>query len=809
MTKILVAEDERIVALNLQQRLLKLGYEVPAIASSGEEAVRKALEIQPDLVLMDIHFEGEMDGIEAATQIRASRAIPVVFVTAFSDDATLQRARAAHPFGYLLKPFFERDLHATIQMALERHKAELALAESGERLRLALDSAGMAIWEWVPVTGEFRANGHMDAVVGYPSGAFSGRLEDFLARVHEDDRMAVRGALQRALAEGAPYEIEFRQLRPDGGIGWTRALGKTFPATGDKGPRVIGVAQDITERRSAEERLRQASTVFHSTQEGIIITDAARQVISVNHAFSAMTGFTPEETLGREPYLLGDEALDPEQRQALWAALEREGRWQGELKCRRKSGEGFYAWFSVTAVRDAAGRLNNYVLLFSDIGALRQAEARLNHLAHHDSLTDLPNRILAMDRLAHILAQAGRRRGRAALLFIDLDRFKCINDTLGHSVGDELLRITAERLRACVRAADTVARLGGDEFLVIPDQVESVDEVAHLARKLINTLSVPLTLAGREIEVSGSIGISLFPDDASSKEELIRAADAAMYAAKERGRNRYVFYSREMTARAERYLTLDQDLRRGFARGELELHYQPQVNLADGRITGAEAILRWRHPEKGLLGATEFVPLAEENGLIIDIGAWVLRQACFQARNWSAAGLPRLRMAVNIAQRQVRHEQLPAVLDQALADSGIDPGRLELEINESALQHEDAAVPVLLELKRRGIGIAIDDFGTGYSSLRVLKHLPLDRLKIDQAFIRNIPDDPDDATIAVTILAMGRQLKLKVMAEGVETREQAKFLRAHDCHEAQGFLFGPPAPPETIPELLRRGPFDV
>jgi diguanylate cyclase (GGDEF)-like protein/PAS domain S-box-containing protein len=789
MTKILVAEDERIVALNLQRRLLKLGYEVPAIASTGEDAVRKALEIQPDLVLMDIHFEGEMDGIEAAAQIRA--------------------ARAVHPFGYLLKPFFERDLHATIQMALEHHKAEMVLAESGERLRLALDSAGMAIWEWVPVTGEFRANGHMDAVVGYASGAFSGKIEDFLAGVHEEDRAAVQASLQRALAEGAPYEIEFRQLRPDGGIGWTRALGKTFPAAGDKGLRVIGVAQDITERRLAEDRLRQASTVFHSTQEGIIITDADRQVISVNQAFSAMTGFAPEEAVGREPHMLSGETLEPEQCRTLWATLEREGRWQGEIKCRRKTGESFYAWISVTAVRDSAGKLNNYVLLFSDIGALRQAEERLNHLAHHDSLTDLPNRILALDRLDHILAQARRRNRRAALLFVDLDRFKRINDTLGHSVGDELLRTTAERLRACVRAADTVARLGGDEFLVIPDQVESTDELAHLARKLIATLSVPVTLAGREIEVSGSIGISLFPDDAGSKDALIRAADAAMYAAKEKGRNRYVFYSREMTARAERYLSLDQDLRRGFARGELELHYQPQVSLADGRITGVEAIIRWRHPEKGLLGAAEFVPLAEENGLIIDIGAWVLRQACIQARDWRASGLPPLRLAVNVAERQIRSDHLPATVDQALLHGGMDPRWLELEITESALQHEDSSVPVLLELKKRGIRIAIDDFGTGYSSLRVLKHLPLDRLKIDQAFIRNIARDPDDEAIAATILAMGSHLRLKVTAEGVETREQAEFLRAHGCQEAQGFLFGPPAPPEAIPELLKRAAFEV
>ena len=809
MTKILVAEDERIVALNLQRRLLKLGYEVPAIATSGEEAVRKTLEIQPDLVLMDIHFEGEIDGVEAAAQIRAASSIPIVFVTAFSDDATLQRARATQPFGYLLKPFFERDLHATIQIALERHKAETALSESEERLRLALDSAGMDIWEWTPVSGEFRASARIDSVVGFESGAFSGGTEDFLARVHVDDREAVRAALQRALAESVPYEIEFRELRPDGGIGWTRALGKTFLAAGEKGLRVIGVAQDVTERRLAEERLAQASTVFKSTQEGIIITDAARLVVSVNQAFSAMTGFSPEEVLGGEPDLLSTANLEPELHQALWEALARDGRWQSEIKCRRKNGEGFYAWISVTAVRDAAGEINNYVLLFSDIGALRQAEERLNHLAHHDGLTDLPNRIVAMDRLGHALEQARRRQQRVALLFVDLDHFKGINDTLGHSAGDELLRTAAERLRTCVRAADTVARLGGDEFLVIPDQFESMDELIHLAQKLISTLSAPLTLAGREIEVSGSIGISLFPDDGNNRDELIRAADTAMYAAKKNGRNRYVFYSTEMTTRAARYLSLDQDLRRGFAHGELELHYQPQVALGDGRIVGVEAIIRWRHPERGLLRAAEFIPLAEENGLIIDLGAWVLHQACSQARDWSAAGLPPLRMAINIAERQLRHGQLASALDEALDHSGIDPRRLELEITESALQREDTSVPVLLDLKRRGVGIAIDDFGTGYSCLSALKHLPLNRLKIDQAFIYNIANDPDDAAIAATILAMGRQLKLEVTAEGVETRTQAEFLRTHGCVEAQGYLFGPPAPPATIAESLKRGPFEV
>jgi diguanylate cyclase (GGDEF)-like protein/PAS domain S-box-containing protein len=802
-TRVMVVEDERIVALHLRQQLSKLGYQVVGVVASGEQALEKVKELQPDIVLMDIHIEGDLDGIETAARLPAELEIPVVYLTAYSEEATLARARATKPYGYLLKPFAERELHATIQMALERRAAGLALRESEERLRLALDAAEMGSWELDTATRRLLRVGRADQIFGFTPEVFSGTWDAFLEQVHEDDRALVSGEFDRVLEESALCQVEFRGLRAGSGARWLKVQGKMFPAKAGGGRRIVGVVQDVTERRKAEERLRQAATVLEATTDGILILDDQLRVITANHGYCAMTDYSERELLGARPHLLTPEILPPETFRAFSQALAERGQWRSEILGRRKGAEEFPVLTNIVAVAGERDRLTHFVAVFTDMSAVRRAEDELQRLAHYDPVTELPNRLLAVDRLEHSLERAARRHGRVALLFIDLDHFKRINDTLGHDVGDELLRAVAQRMRASVRAEDTVARFGGDEFLVVLEDVERSEHVGRIAGKLLYAIAQPLSLAGTEVAISGSIGISFYPDDGASRDDLIRAADTAMYAAKEMGRQSYSFHTAEMTTTARRHMALDQDLRRAVQRGELTLHYQPQISMRTGEIIGVEALIRRQHGAKGLLGADEVIPIAEKSGLILEMGQWALHEALRQAKEWQDSGLAPLRIAVNVSALQVQRGRLLHAATQALEAAGLRPAQLEIEITESTLQNEPDCLVALQALKRLGVTLAIDDFGTGYSCLSSLKTLPIDRLKIDRVFVRDVPYDQNDVAIVEAIIAMAHKLDLGVVAEGVETTAQADFLRARGCDAAQGYLYARPMPPGQMADLLR------
>lgn len=441
-----------------------------------------------------------------------------------------------------------------------------------------------------------------------------------------------------------------------------------------------------------------------------------------------------------------------------------------------------------------------------DLEARKRVEQSMRHMAHHDALTGLPNRALFRDRLTHAMAQADRYHQKLAVLFLDLDRFKAINDTLGHNAGDQLLKIAAERLRSCVRDCDTVARLGGDEFTVIVDDIIEVQDAAVVAQKILDTLSQPFNLHGHEVFISVSVGITLYPNDDESADNLLRNADSAMYRAKEYGRNNYQFYVADMNVKARARLMLESSLRRALDRGEFALYYQPRVDLFSGRVIGAEALLRWRHPEMGLVPPTEFIPILEETGMIIPVGDWVLRQASRQNHIWQEMGLPPIRMAVNLSARQFIQKDLAESVLRVLEGAGLLPEYLELEITEDLLiEHNQTNIITLAKLRSHGIHISIDDFGTGYSSLSYLKRLPIDTLKIDQSFVRDIVTDPDNKAIVSAIIAMASSLHLNVLAEGVETDEQLAFLRAQGCNEIQGFSFSHPLAAEDFEQLLRDG----
>lgn len=444
--------------------------------------------------------------------------------------------------------------------------------------------------------------------------------------------------------------------------------------------------------------------------------------------------------------------------------------------------------------------------LHHDLEERKRVEQSIRHMAHHDALTGLPNRALFRDRLTHAMAQADRYHQKLAVMFLDLDRFKAINDTLGHNVGDQLLKIAAERLRSCVRDCDTVARLGGDEFTVIVEDIIEDHDAAAVAQKILDTLSQPFNLYGHEVFISVSVGVTLYPSDDENADNLLRNADSAMYRAKEFGRNNYQFYVADMNVKARERLMLESSLRRALDRGEFTLYYQPRVDLLSGRIIGAEALLRWRHPELGLVPPSEFIPILEETGMIIPVGDWALREACRQNRAWQEAGLSPIRVAVNLSVRQFIQKDLADTVVRALAEAGLAAEDLELEITEDLfLEHNETNIVTLSRLKKMGIHISIDDFGTGYSSLSYLKRLPIDTLKIDQSFVRDIGTDPDNKAIASAIIAMAASLRLNVLAEGVETDEQLAFLRAQGCNEIQGFSFSHPLPAAEFEQLLREG----
>jgi len=571
---------------------------------------------------------------------------------------------------------------------------------------------------------------------------------------------------------------------------------------------VTDILAGFVRSKRREESLRLSAAVIKSTHDAVMITDLNRTILSVNPSFTEITGYTKEEALGQTPKLLHSERHDASFFQQMWNSIHDSGYWQGEIWNRRKNGELYPEWLTLSAVRDIKNEVVNYVGVFSDISQVKQVEQKLEHLAHYDALTDLPNRLLLQSRLKHAIERARRDRCCLGVLFLDLDRFKHVNDSLGHPVGDELLQIVAKRLQSRLREVDTLARLGGDEFVVLLESLRDVSDAVVIAQTLIGLIREPINLSsGREVYVGASVGISIFPEDGSDAEQLIRNADTAMYQAKEDNCGSYHLYTKSMTRRVEERLEMEARLRRALARNEFILHYQPLVCVETSRCKGLEALVRWKDPAEGdLISPAKFIPLAEETGLILPLGDWVMHVACRQMKDWLDSGLALETLAVNLSPTQFKQPDIHERIAACLTETGLPPSCLELEITESAIMEQGTdAVAKLVELKRLGVRIAIDDFGTGYSSLSYLKEFPIDKLKIDQSFVRDIATSPAAAEIAAIIITMARTLKLESLAEGVEEEEQLQFLKSCGCDSCQGFLFSRPVPAESIPSVLQDG----
>lgn len=620
--------------------------------------------------------------------------------------------------------------------------------------------------------------------------------------VYREDLALIKHNLSLRLngvVKGLQYK--FRGLRKDGTVIHVEVLGSRYEI-GEK-TAIFGTLIDITEVNKATEKLRMAAKVFENTIEGVVVTDKEGIIEWVNPAFTTITGYSDYEAIGKNPRILRSEKHDKEFYLQMWSSLIATGQWQGEIWNRRKNGETYPEWLTISAIKDENGNTVQYVSVFNDISERIKREEHIKYQAFHDALTKLPNRYLLYDRLNMMISHAQRNEEKIAVMLLDLDRFKRINDTMGHPTGDLLLQEVAARLIGSLRLGDTVSRLGGDEFCIILEDIKTVENAIKVSNKIFKALSKPFHLKGHELYITTSIGVSVFPNDGGDVDALIKNADAAMYEAKASGRNSVRLYTASMNEEALERLAIENKIIKGLEKNEFVVYYQPQLSLTTGKIIGAEALIRWQHPELGFLLPGRFIPIAEETGVIELLGNWVLKTACHQGRLWRDRGYSPISIAVNLSASQFQQQTLINTVNEVLKESELSAALLDIEITESsAIQDPDFAIMILKKLKKMGVQLSMDDFGTGYSSLALLNRLPIDRLKIDRSFINNIERDSEKQAIVAAIIAMGKSLRLKVLAEGVETKEQMEYLKSLNCDEIQGYFISTPIKPEEFEVLL-------
>ncbi|ABZ84411.1 putative signal transduction domain protein [Heliomicrobium modesticaldum Ice1] len=801
---ILVADDDPAMRFMLRRALEKDGYAVIE-AEDGAAALEAYEQAEPDIVLMDVLMP-VLDGFALCAQLQTlprHRRAPVLMITGLDDDASVEKAYQSGATDYITKPIQWAVLRQRVRRLLQAQHTEKALKARETQLSAVASALGEGL---IVLDAEGRLtfmNPEAERLLGWSLPELLGKKIHSIIhnRRPEGDPIAEADCLVlKTIGAGETYRSDEEYFTRKDGALFPVSLVSTPLRVNDRITGAVTAFHDISDRKKVEERLLLAAKVIETTTEGIMITDAGGVIESVNPAFCRSTGYSESEAIGNSPRILKSGRHDGEFYRKMWKALLETGQWQGEIWNRRKSGELYAAWLTISAIKDSHGRTTQYAAIFSDITEDKRNQERIKHQAYHDALTDLPNRLLFIDRLTQAIAQATRNCYMLAVLFLDLDRFKQINDTYGHALGDLLLQGVAGRLRRAVRDSDTVARLGGDEFTILLPQIGSVEDAAKVAQKILASLRQPWSFEGiPSFCITTSIGIAVCPTDGEEAETLMHNADAAMYRAKAQGRNHYQLYTPELNAWAFERLAMETRLRRALDQGEFVLYYQPKVEAATGNWCAVEALIRWQHPDLGLVSPTEFLRLAEDTGLIVPIGEWCLEEACVRNKAWQDAGLPPVRMAVNLSARQFQHPNLLAAVEKALQKSGLPPAWLELEISEEViLRFADLAPIVLGDLKSLGLSLTMDQYGKRDSRITLLQKLPIDRVKIAASQVIDLSACHDARKSVKALIALARSLDLHVAADGVGTREQCDFLTAAGCDEIQGHLFSDPLSAEEM-----------
>lgn len=802
--KVLLVEDDpgdaRLVQLLIEEQIPSQFHFL--WVQSLQDAITHLADHRFDVALLDLSLPDSF-GLDTLVRLRChAPMLPIVVLTGNADNQTALQAVQQGAQDYLIKGQGDGDLiRRSIRYAIERFQVDANLRRSEAQLRAIFENAAMGIGLLDRGGRLSSANPALVAMLGVDP-AQNGRvsLTDF---IHPDDRPQV---LEKAgdLLEGRGDRLllEARFEPKSGGFSWGRLAMSAVNGPDGHPQFAVALVEDISARKSMEDQLRLSAQVIEATSEGVFVTDANRAIIHVNPSFTHLTGYTPEDVLGHQPSVLSSGRHDKVFYDALWESLNSNDYWRGEIWNRKKSGEIFAEWINISAIRDDEGRIKNYVAVFSDITLRKQSEEKLSHQAHHDPLTGLPNRALFTERLDRALARARRNDLVVAVLFLDLDHFKQINDSLGHLAGDSLLQQVADRLQTSVRNEDTVARMGGDEFTLILEDIADFRDAATVAQKILQQFSLPFILACRPTHVTTSIGISLYPADGDTAADLVHLADEAMYSAKKQGRDSFRFASPDLSERAFERQVLENELRRAIEDGKLELHYQPIIELAGNTVTGAEALLRWRHPDIGLMVPGQFLPLARESGLIVPLGRWMMKTAFAQTALWRAQGFD-LRLCINVSKTELQHPDFVLALKENLERAGLPASSLDIEIPETVAMEADPAVSKVIErLRQLGARVALDDFGLGRTDFRQLRNSPVDALKIAPEFLRDVGADHDEAKLVRTTTAIAHSMNMRVYAKAVETSDQHQFLRLHRCDGAQGYFFSRPLPAEEFSELL-------
>jgi diguanylate cyclase (GGDEF)-like protein/PAS domain S-box-containing protein len=694
------------------------------------------------------------------------------------------------------------------QEMADRLKVLEALTRNQALLAEAQKIANIGNYEWNIPSGEMVWSDQIYRILELPADKVTPGLENLLHAVPVEDQERVSTAIRSAITLRLPFSIEHPILRGNGPRGFVHQQGEVHYDADGAPVRLVGIMQDITERHNAEQTMRKLSAALEQTADAVMITDSSGNIEYVNAAFTTLTGYTSLEACGNTPRMLKSGQQPDIFYRRLWNAVLKGEVFSDIIVNKRKDGSFYYESKTITPQKDRFGQITHFISTGKDITEQMLLQEQMQHLAHHDALTGLPNRILLMDRLEQAIARSRWRQRHVAVLFLDMDRFKVINDTLGHTAGDQLLTQMAERLQICVREGDTVARLGGDEFAIILNDIATIEDVAHRVQKILDAVKSPFSLEGRDLFVTTSIGISMHPEDGDNGQLLLKRADVAMYKAKISGKNNFQFYTDRDESKELEKFGLETDLRRALERHEFFLVYQPQVDAASKKINGMEALLRWRHPSGRIVPPLEFIPLLEETGMILAVGDWVLQAACAQAQALREEGLPPQTVAVNISLHQFRQPGFVQRVRDVLQQTGLAPEYLELEITEGVLiDNVKEAAQTLEELSAVGVSLSIDDFGTGYSSMHYLRRLPFDVLKIDKSFVQGLPYDKDDGAIVTAIITLAHSMELKLVAEGVETREQFEFVSDLGCHSIQGYFFSNPVSDDEFRLLVSQGGF--